>query len=184
LDFGRKTIHILAVGVPTLLMPYLLREPLAAFFSGLGFAAYTYYFRRKNKLQNWYQVKENSYEVNFCIMWSFSFLFGWFLDKSFWLGAVPGLFISFGDGVTGIVRNFRYKKRNKSWEGSLAMLIVCIIIGGWKFGWAGIIAAFVATFFEKLEGFDDNISVVVSSLAVLIVFSAFFPNYSTSFFLT
>ena len=95
---------------------------------------------------------------------------------------IPGLFISFGDGVTGVVRNFKYKRRNKGWEGSLAMLITCILIGAWKMGWAGIIAGIVATVFEKIEGFDDNVSIVVSSFAVLAIFHFFFPALITPFF--
>lgn len=180
--FGRKVIHILASGTTTLFLPFFMKEPFVPFLSGLGFAAYTYYFRKKDNLQKWFQVKENNYEVNFCIMWSLSILLGWFLDKSFWLGVIPALFISFGDGVTGIVRNFRYKKRTKAWEGSLAMLIVCVVIGAWKMGWAGVIAGVVATLVEKIEGIDDNISIVVFSFIVLTIFYLFLPALTTPLF--
>ncbi|HEY0087626.1 MAG TPA: dolichol kinase, partial [Candidatus Lokiarchaeia archaeon] len=67
------------------------------------------------------------------------------------------------------------QKRTKAWEGSLAMLIVCILIG-FKMGWAGIIAAIFATIFEKLEFIDDNISIPIVSFLILLFF---FILYST-----
>ena len=177
--FGRKVIHILGAGVTTICVPFLIKEPLIPFLSGLLFALYTYYFRWKKDLQSWFQVKENNNEVNFSIMWSLSLMAGWLIDKSFWLGIIPCLFISFGDGITGIVRNFRYQRRSKAWEGSLAMLLVTVFIGAWKMGWAGVVAAIVATAFERFEGIDDNISIVVSSFIVLTIFHFFFPSLTT-----
>ena len=102
-------------------------------------------------------------------MWGLSILIGWYFDKTFWLGVIPVLFMSFGDGITGIIRNIKYKMRNKSWEGSLAMLIICYLIG-LKFGSAGIVAAAAATIVERSDFIDDNISVPVVSLVVLIMF--------------
>lgn len=178
--FGRKIIHIFASGLVTLSLPFLYREPFVPLMSGFALALYTYLPHRKKQLYDWFQVKENIYEVNFCLMWGLSILFGWFLDKSFWLGMLPALFISFGDGVTGIVRNLKYKKRVKAWEGSLAMLFVCVLIG-LKMGWAGIVAAIFATIFERFEFIDDNISIVISSFAVLAIFHFFFPALMTPF---
>ena len=102
-------------------------------------------------------------------MWGLVILAGWFIDRTFWLGVIPALFMSFGDGVTGIVRNLKYKKRTKAWEGSLAMLIVCVLIG-LKMGWPGIIAAFAATIFERFEFIDDNISIPLVSFWILLFF--------------
>jgi len=90
-------------------------------------------------------------------MWGLSILIGWFFDKTFWLGVIPALFMSFGDGISGIVRNLKYKRRIKAWEGSLAMLFACLLIGS-KMGLAGILAAIFATLVEKTDIIDDNIS--------------------------
>jgi len=168
--FGRKTIHIFASGLIALSLPFLFKEPFLPFLSALILAIYTYLPHKKGQLYEWFQKKENIYEVNFCLMWGLVILAGWFFDKTFWLGAIPALFMSFGDGVTGIVRNIKYKKRTKAWEGSLAMFIVCALIAGLKMGLAGIIAALVATIFEKLEFIDDNISVPAISFIVLAIF--------------
>jgi dolichol kinase len=173
--FGRKFIHIFASGLIALSLPFLFREPFLPFLSALILAVYTYLPHRKKQLYQWFQIKENFNEVNFCLMWGLVILIGWFFDKSFWLGVIPALFLSFGDGVTGIVRNIRYQKRTKAWEGSLAMLIVCILIG-FKMGWAGIIAAIFATIFEKLEFIDDNISIPIVSFLILLFFFIFYPT--------
>jgi len=167
--FGRKTIHIFASGLIALSLPFLFKEPFLPFLSALILAIYTYLPHKKGQLYEWFQKKENIYEVNFCLMWGLVILAGWFFDKTFWLGVIPALFMSFGDGVTGIVRNIKYKKRTKAWEGSLAMLVVCVLIG-LKMGLAGILAALVATIFEKLEFIDDNISVPAISFIVLAIF--------------
>lgn len=184
--FGRKTIHFLASGLVALLIPILYKEPFVPFLSAILLAVYTYLPHKKNKLQQWYQVKNNTKEVNFAIMGGISILIGWYFDRTFWLGVIPVLFMSFGDGITGIIRNIKYKKRTKAWEGSLGMLIVCTMIG-LRMGWAGIIAAFLATIVEKIMPIDsnimdDNIAIPIVSLLILIIFSYFFPHLTQSFF--
>ncbi len=168
--FGRKAIHIFASGLVALSLPFLFKEPFLPFLSALILALYTYLPHRKKQLYQWFQAKDNIREVNFCLMWGLVILIGWFFDKSFWLGVIPALFMSFGDGITGIVRNLKYKKRTKAWEGSLAMFIVCVLIAGLKMGLAGIIAALTATLFEKFEFVDDNISVPFTSFLILLFF--------------
>lgn len=167
--FGRKIIHIFASGIVALLIPFLFKEPFLPFLSALILAIYTYLPHKKAKLKEWFQVKENLYEMNFSIMWGLSILIGWFFDKTFWLGVIPALFMSLGDGVSGIVRNLKYKRRVKAWEGSLAMFVVCALIG-LKMGFAGILAAFFATLVEKTEIIDDNISVPIISFLTLTFF--------------
>jgi len=166
--FGRKIIHIFASGFVALLIPFLFKEPFLPFLSALVLTIYTFFLHKKNKLEEWYQIKNNIREVNFSLMWGFSILIGWFFDRTFWLGVIPALFMSFGDGVSGIVRNLKYKRRIKAWEGSLAMFIFCVLIGGLKFGAVGILAAFFATLVEKTEIIDDNISVPIISFLTLI----------------
>jgi len=78
--------------------------------------------------------------------------------------------MSFGDGITGIVRNLKYKKRTKAWEGSLAMLICCSLIGGLKMGLVGVLAAISATLVERTEIIDDNISIPLISFLTLTFF--------------
>jgi len=178
--FGRKIIHIFASGIVALLLPFFFREPLIPFLMALLLAIYTFLPHKIGKLFDWFQVKENMNEVNFCLMWGLSILIGWFFDKTFWLGVLPTLFMSFGDGISGIVRNLKYRKRIKAWEGSIAMLITCALIGGFKFGTAGILAAIFATIFEKSEIIDDNISIPTVSFLTLLFFFKFYPKLTIS----
>ena len=173
--FGRKFIHIFASGLVAILIPFFFKEPFLPFLSAIILAIYTFLPHKRGKIFDWFQVKENIHEVNFCLMWGLSILIGWFFDKTFWLGVIPALFMSFGDGISGIVRNLKYKRRIKAWEGSLAMLFTCLLIGI-KMGWAGMISAIFATIFEKLEFLDDNISIPAISFLVLLFFFKFFPN--------
>lgn len=179
--FGRKTIHLLASGIAALLIPILYKEPLIPFLSAILLAIYTYLRHKKNNLEQWYQVKNNIKEVNFAIMGGVSILVGWYFDRTFWLGVIPVLFMSFGDGITGIIRNIIYKKRTKAWEGSFGMLFACFLIGS-RMGWAGIIAAIFATIVEKSDRIDDNITVPTVSLITLIILRLFNPSLTQSFF--
>jgi len=177
--FGRKAIHIFASGLIALSLPFLFKEPFLPFLSALILAIYTYLPHRKGQLYRWFQIKDNFKEVNFCLMWGLVILFGWFFDRTFWLGVIPALFLSFGDGVTGIVRNIKYKKRTKAWEGSLAMLICCSLIGI-KMGFAGILAAVFATIVERVVPIDsniidDNILIPLVSFLVLLFFQTCIP---------
>ena len=79
--------------------------------------------------------------------------------------------------MTGVVRNLIYKKRTKAWEGSLAMLLVCIPIGA-LVGLVGVLAGIAATAVERIDRLDDNISVPLVSLGLLIsaiVFKVYTP---------
>jgi len=154
--FGRKIIHIFGSGFVTLSVPFLFKEPFIPALTAFLLAFYNFWPHKKGKLYHWFQDANNIHEVNFCIMWGIIILLGWFFDKTFWLGVIPLLFVSFGDGVTGIVRNLKYKKKNKGWEGSLAMLICCILIGA-KLGLAGVVAAILATIVEKILPMDNNL---------------------------
>lgn len=165
--FGRKVIHILAGGLVALLLPFLFLEPYLPFIMALLLTIMLYIPHMTGKLYYWFQDPENMYEVHFTIVWGVLVLVLWFLDRSFWLAVVPLLFMSWGDGVTGIVRNLRYKKRVKGWEGSIAMLVVSVPIGA-ILGIAGVVAAVVAVLAEKQPWVDDNILVPVVSVAIIL----------------
>jgi hypothetical protein len=50
-----------------------------------------------------------------------------YIDRTFWLGAIPVLFMAYGNGITGIIRNLKYNKRTKAWEGTVGMLVLYIL---------------------------------------------------------
>ncbi|MCJ7633339.1 hypothetical protein MUP77_13250, partial [Candidatus Bathyarchaeota archaeon] len=62
----------------------------------------------------------------------------------------------------------------KSWDGTVAMFIVCSIIGFWKLGWYGILLSGVVSVVEKTPGIDDNITVPVATV-MLVFLKNFIP---------
>ncbi len=173
--FSRKVIHFLSGGLTALVVPFL-SEPFVPFLLAMGLAMMTYIPHKIGRIFKWFQVEDNISEVYFCVVWAFLILLMWYVPAQLggiWLAVVPILFMSFGDGITGIVRNILYSKRVKSWDGNIAMLMVCIPIGYFTFGWKGILAAILASVVEHYELVDDNISVPLVSWSVLLAFSLF-----------
>jgi len=164
---GRKFVHILGAGMVAAILPFGFSEPYLPFAFALFLAGLTFTLHKTNHVLYWFQDPTNYSETYFATMWGIAVFLTWFLDKTFLLAVVPTLFMAWGDGVTGVVRNLRYKKRTKAWEGSLAMLLVCIPVGT-IMGLAGVLAGLVSTAMERVEWIDDNISVPLVSLGILI----------------
>ena len=163
---GRKIVHIFGGGIIAILVPifyegYYWLVTVSAF----GLAAYLL-FRRRIQPMYWFQVKENMYEVHFAFAYGTILLIGVLLENLM-IGLIPLYFMSFGDSATGLIRAVTQKRHIKSWEGSVAMLIICSIIGYTFLGPIGIAVAAAATLVEKIPGIDDNITVpLVTGLLV------------------
>ncbi len=163
---GRKIVHLFGGGITALLIPvfyegYYVLVTISAF--GLGIYLL---FRRKYGLMYWFQIRENRYEVHFAFAYGTILLIGVLLGN-LWIGLIPLLFMSFGDSATGLIRAVTQKRHVKSWEGSMAMFLICSIIGLFKLGVFGVIVGSVATVFEKIPGVDDNITVpLITALLV------------------
>ncbi|MCS7126387.1 MAG: dolichol kinase [Aigarchaeota archaeon] len=179
--YNRKIIHILAGGVVAVIIPYTFTTPILPLIMALLLGLFTYIPHRTGRLMYWFQVKNNMYEVTFCIMWGVVIALGWFISNgNFWFGVLPVLFMSVGDAVTGLVRNTLFKKRTKSWWGNLAMASVSIPMGA-VMGVAGMIAGALASFIEHFEyhPIDDNITVPLTSFIVLILAMLYAPSLLT-----
>lgn len=163
--FARKVIHFLAGGLVAILVPYLFQSPLIPFILAMILTLIVYIPHKTGKLMYWFQVEDNIAEVYFTIMWGVLIVAGWVFDV--WLGIIPILFMAWGDGITGLVRNFKYSHRTKAWEGNIAMLILCIPIGYLVYQWFGVLAAIVSSIVEHYEFTDDNISVPLTSFLIL-----------------
>jgi len=166
--FGRKVIHILGGGVVAVLLPIVFREPVLPLLMAIILTIAVYIPHRTGKLYRWFQDPDNMYEVHFTLAWGIIAFTLWFIDPTYWLATVPLLYMSWGDGVTGIIRNLRYRRRVKGWEGSLAMLIVSIPIGA-VLGYIGILSAVLATLSEKQPIIDDNIAIPLVASATLVL---------------
>lgn len=168
--YNRKVIHALTGGVVAMIVPFAFSSPWLPFGFAMLLAVFTYLPHRTGKLFHWFQDPENIYEVHFCIMWGFSVLASWLLFGDMKFAIVPTAFMSFGDGITGVVRNLLYRRRTKAWVGNLAMALVCIptgyaIAGVWG-GLAGVVSSVIEHF--EFKPLDDNITVPLSALLVLL----------------
>jgi len=164
--FARKIIHFLAGGLVALLVPYLFQSPLLPIIMASILTIVVYIPHKTNRLMYWFQVPDNIAEVYFTIMWGILISIGWIIDV--WLGVIPIIFMAWGDGITGIIRNLRYSRRTKAWIGNLAMAILCIPIGFVTYKWLGVIAAIISSIVEHYEFIDDNITVPTSSFIILL----------------
>ena len=105
------------------------------------------------------------------------FAIGWLWLKQPAVAVTCLLFMAWGDGVTGLVRSQIYKRPVKGLWGSLAMLIVCLVIA-WVFikpFWIGAVASVVAVATEWFFGdcgvvkwADDNWAIPLTSLATIL----------------
>lgn len=179
--YNRKVIHMLTGGLVAVFAPSLFKTPLLPFISALILGLLTFIPHKLGKLMYWFQTEENMYEVSFCIMWGVVIALGWLLSGgNFIISVLPVIFMSFGDAITGVVRNILYKKRTKSWYGNLVMAMFTIPTGA-ILGFAGILAGAAASFIEHFEfnPIDDNVTVPLTSFLILILANYFAPGLLT-----
>ena len=125
----------------------------------------------------WFQTKKNLYEVHFAFAYG-TILLCSVLLQNLLVGLIPLFFMSFGDSATGLIRAVTQKRHVKSWEGSLAMLTICAIIGCIFLGFYGLLIGIAATFVEKIPGIDDNITIpMLTGTLVYMQFSFCDFNY-------
>jgi len=178
--FARKAIHILAGGLVAILIPAF--DLFSSFVLPLAIAILLAFFcwwpHHTGKLMYWFQDPNNMYEVDFCLVWGTIMTLSWLITGGWWLGVVPILFMAIGDGVTGIVRNFLFKRRTKHWSGNLAMFAICAPMGYFlgPFYLAGVLAAALSSAVEHVDKvgghhIDDNITVPLTAFAVLALFT-------------
>ncbi len=169
--YNRKIIHMSAGGFVAILVPFVFTSPLIPFVAALLLALMTYIPHRKGKLMYWFQVEDNMYEVNFCIVWGTSLLILWLIFQNPNIAILPPLLISFGDAVTGIVRNAVFGRRTKHWIGNVAMAAVTIPIGIAFASIPGGIASLAATIVERYEfnPIDDNVLIGLTSTVILLI---------------
>ena len=177
--YNRKIVHMLAGGVGSLMVPLVFTDPWYPLVAGLLLTLFTYLAHRLSGLRMyWFQTPDNTNDVKFALMWATSVSALWWLLGDPWLAVLPALYMAFGDGVTGIVRNALIRRRSKDPIGNVFMLLVCIPMG-WVIGahatppipdW-GVISAVVATIIERYEfgPIDDNVLITVSASAVLLI---------------
>ncbi len=166
--YARKLIHMFAGGIVAILVPHLYTSPLFPLLASIALAVLLAIARRYRPLY-WFQAPDNAYEVNFVLAWGLTIFILWHIYPDPFVAVLPAIFISYGDAVTGIVRNAIFGYRTKHWYGNLAMAIVCIPVGYMYAGLYGLLAAIVAVIVERIEigPIDDNILIAFTSMVIL-----------------
>lgn len=174
--YNRKVAHMLAGGVPIIASPMVFDNPIWVLIGGvLGSIALAATHILDRRLW-WMQTEQNMNDATFALMLGLSVFVIWEYSDEPWLAILPSLFMAFGDGVTGIIRNKMFKKRTKSAWGNVGMAALCIPLGYIIGAMAepqiplwGLIAGVVASFVERYEfgPIDDNVLIVVFSSIVL-----------------
>ncbi len=165
----RKLVHLLAAGPVTLTLPFVFKEILVpasvSIILGLGF----WLAKRRGKLMDWFQTRDNNNEITFMIAWGASIAILWKLTGSPLLSILPAAYISIGDGVTGLVRVSIIGRREKHWSGNLAMLTVTLPLSMAVAGLPGFLSALASSIAEKIQlpHIDDNITITGTSVLIL-----------------
>jgi hypothetical protein len=176
--YNRKLIHIFAGGIVVLIVPFVFSSPWFPLFSAIVMTIIMYIAHRRGNTFYWFQTEDNINDVSFCFMWGIAIFVLWIIFGNPWIAIIPPAFIAFGDGITGIVRNIAFKERRKHIIGNIYMMGVCIPIGyyfasagGPSIPLWGVIAAVVASLFERYEFgiIDDNVLVAGSATLLLYI---------------
>jgi len=164
---ARKAIHILSAGVSVLLARLIFSDWLAPLLLGSLMVAFTV-FGHLRKPYGWFQITKNYADIYFTVACTVLLVVFW--NYNVWIGVLSALFLAWGDGLTGIVRNFVYGKRNKGIWGNFAMLAVCLTLAYFmngRVGYVAFVGAAFASIVEKFERVDDNISIPFGSALVM-----------------
>ncbi|MDT7860898.1 MAG: phosphatidate cytidylyltransferase [Saccharolobus sp.] len=163
--FTRKIIHMLGGGIVAVLAPFVFNSPIVPIIASYILMLYLMIVRIRKADMSWFMEKGNLGEIYFTFSFGTILLIMYIIDRNYWDGnsvyiaILPLIFMSFGDGITGIIRNFVYKKRVKGFWGSVGMLIFCSLVGYYIYNFVGLIAGIIATIAEVLPHIDDNLSV-------------------------
>jgi len=172
---ARKFIHMAGGGVVAVVSPFVLSSPLVIIVSSYSMAIFLL-TRRRTKPLEWFQERDNMGEIFFSLSFGTILLISWVLYPNFWhlgdrhlfVALLPLLFMSFGDGITGIIRNYVYGRRFKGLWGSLGMFLLSAPLGFFLLSVPGFLAGVVATAAELIPFVDDNLTVSFISFLFLL----------------
>ena len=164
--YSRKLAHGLA-GLIVLSFPFVFTQPhIPVALSVVLLLAFVLAY--KNGFFHGVSIKGRYSEIYFAGGFILCFS-SWYLVGP-WPGIAAALFLAWGDGITGLVRYPLYHTQfEKGWGGSIAMLVSCLLIAIMvQPYWIGAVAAVVATIVEKQRWVDDNITIPICSILVMV----------------
>jgi dolichol kinase len=177
---ARKMLHILGGGIVAIFSPFVFSSPLIPIIASYIIMGYLLITRKYGRVLKWFQEESNIGEIYFSFSFGTILLIMWIIDNNFWysnevwITILPLIFMSFGDGITGIIRNYVYKERKKGLWGTFGMAIFCTSVGYLVYGLIGVISAIIATIAELSTKVDDNLTVPFASFLTLLFFNKIF----------
>ena len=164
---NRKIIHLSSAPAALAYM-FVFKEPYVFFGLSILFTIMLIIPHIRKREFDWFQLRRNYGEVFYTLSFSVLAITMWNVSRI--LAGVSMLFMAIGDSVTGLVRSRFLKERAKHISGSIAMLIVCSVIGYYFMQIRGILLAVLATIAEYQPWVDDNLSIpLVTALAGLLL---------------
>ena len=169
--FSRKLAHSL-VGVAVLSTLWLFDSPIIPLVLSLVILLV---FVATHTREFFYGVAKRGRlsEIYFAASCAVCFASWWVVDPK--IAVASTLFLAWGDGITGLVRWLTDKRHAKTFSGTAANLVVCLLIALLVTPyWVGAVGAGVAVVLEHLCGdvgrirfLDDNLAMPLGALAVM-----------------
>ena len=174
---ARKFIHFAAGAVAAILAPYLFYTPIV--FALISFVLFllVYFPHKKGSLLYWFQIERKYGEIYFTFAYFSLFSIFWYIDVN--IAIASALFMAVGDGVTGLIKERYYGRREEEKKvkgfnlGNVGMILVSVPIGYYYCGWAGVIAAIFVSILESFEGIDDNVTIPFGAAAIISLLKLF-----------
>ena len=174
---ARKFIHFAAGAVAAVLAPYLFYTPFVFVLMSFILFLIVYFPHKKGSLLYWFQIEKKYGEVYFTFAYFALFSIFWYIDIN--IAIASALFMAIGDGVTGLIKERYYGRREEEKKvkgfnlGNVAMMIVSVPIGYYYCGVAGAIAAVFVSILESFEGIDDNVTIPFGAAAMISLLKLF-----------
>jgi len=170
---SRKVIHMF-VGIAGLFVPFVFSALIVPLLISIIYSLLIIVLKVRGMIR-WIEMEGSAGEVYFAVM--LPLLLGTTWNFDIWLGVTVLSYMAFGDGVTGVMRWAFHGERGKWLEGSIAMLAVSTITGGAIYGYAhgmaglvmGVVGGVAATFAERIEVIDDNVSIPAIALPIMLI---------------
>lgn len=176
---NRKIIHFSTVPALYAYL-YIFNEVYVWTIASLAFFLYTLIPHLMDREMKWFQIKGNFGEVYYCLMYFFIGSAFFYINRP--LAVVAMLLTAIGDGVTGIVRFFLFKKKEeaitlytstnpqirkacKTLIGTIAFIIAGIPISIFLLETLkGTLVTFISAIAEKQHLIDDNLAIPIATI--------------------
>jgi hypothetical protein len=122
--YNRKTVHMLAGGVGSLMVPLVFTELWHPLVAGLALTVFAFLAHSTGLRMYWFQTADNRNDVKFAVIWALSVSALWRLLGDPWLAVLPALYMAFGDGAPAGRTIYEGRKPTRSYRWFLRRSLV------------------------------------------------------------